>query len=90
MDISSISIASSLQLYISMRKSFDGTIYWVYWCSCNNTRAALVDSLSSHITTSFNQFTENCPECIHIQATHNILSTIDGLHMVTPQQDLAG
>lgn len=63
---------------------------WVYWCSCNKTRAHLIDSLSSAIDVSFAQFQEQVPECFHVTAVKELVKGVDAVHCFHPERDFSG
>ena len=45
-----------------LQKSLSGEMNLVYWCSCNKTRACLIDCLSSSVDVSYEHFQEQVPE----------------------------
>lgn len=61
----------------------------MYWCSCDPSRAELVESLTFQLTPE-DKFFVNSPECIHISVTKCMVSSIDELQDVSPDQEFTG
>ena len=62
----------------------------MYWCSCDPSRAELVESIASRISTLEDEFFVDTGECIHVSATKHIVSTIDELQDIHPDQEFTG
>ena len=71
-------------------KSFAGEAEWLYWCLCDPARAALVDSLYSHIEVPFQEFEKQLSYCLHITAMKAILVEVDAIHEISPALEFAG
>ena len=70
-------------VFVSRRAVYqdDGT-QWVFWCSCDEFRAALVCSLGHHITKE--NYADLCSgECLHIAAARPIVEKIDTVHEIS-------
>lgn len=62
----------------------------MYWCTCDRSRGELIDSLSTHIDISIDEFEKKAPHCLHIKAAKCILQEIDAVHDISPEQELCG
>jgi hypothetical protein len=71
-------------------KLIGGSATWVYWCSCDPSRAELVESIASSVSTLEDGFFVDTGECIHVSATKYIVSTIDELQDIHPDQEFTG
>ena len=62
---------------------------WVYWCTC--ARGHLINSCSSLVDCTFEEFTTfTKSECIHIQATKEIVAGLDSVNDISVEQDFSG
>lgn len=72
-------------------KCYSGDHHWVYWCSCDVRRAELIDSISSHVDTTFEEAATQLPECLHITVIRKITEEdIDGVYGISAQHDFGG
>ena len=67
---------------------FNEEAQWIYWCTCDYKRAALVDSFSHRVRSAYKDL--SLPECLHIEATRFIVSEIDAIHELSPAIDFMG
>ena len=66
----------------------DNEPVWVYWCSCDDSRAVLIDSLSHHVHGDWGDL--QTTECYHIQAAKFIICEMDAVHDISPSLEFAG
>ena len=71
-------------------KSFDGTVQYVLWCSCDQQRALLADALPAINTECLTTFEQLRPPCLHIKAARHILMEVDGINDISPELDFSG
>ena len=71
-------------------KSFAGEFEWVFWCSCDQARASLVNAIGSHVEMEYSAFHGRFQPCIHIDAVKILLSHVDALNDVSPTVEFAG
>ena len=62
----------------------------MYWCSCDPSRAELVESITSCVSTLEDEFFVDTSECIHVSATKCIVSSLDELQDIHPDQEFTG
>lgn len=63
-------------------------LQWVYLCSCNESRAALIASLSHNTKSTYADLAAG--ECFHIAAAISIVRSIDAVHGILPINEFAG
>ena len=66
----------------------DDGLQWVFCCSCNESRAALIASLSHNTKSSYVDLSAG--ECLHIAAAIQIVEKIDAVHGISPVDEFAG
>ena len=62
----------------------------MYWCSCNTSRAELLDSLTTHLDIQSSELESTFPECLHIKAVKYICTEVDAIHDISPEQEFSG
>ena len=63
-------------------------LQWIFLCSCNESRAALIASLSHSAKATYAELSAG--ECLHIAATISIVQSIDAVHGISPISEFAG
>ncbi len=49
-----------------------------------------MNSLNAEIKYDYSKFTEDFPNCIHIDAVIHILTEVDAVHCITPDMEFEG
>ena len=57
--------------------------------SCDNSQALLVNSLSSNVSTTYDEVIKLVSDCIHIKAAKQILETVDALNSIPVQSEFS-
>ena len=69
-------------------KCYCGDSYWIYWCSCDASRAELIDSMSSHVDTTYEDAAMKFSDCLHTTVVQKIAEEhIDGIYGISAQHD---
>ena len=63
---------------------------WLYWCSCDSDKAALVNSLSHKVIDIISRDHFKDTECQHVLATKEVITELDAIHSILPTVEFAG
>lgn len=66
----------------------EGDVQWLFWCSCDMTRASLVANLSDHVSTLYEDVCKD--ECLHIAVSRDLIAEISATHGIVPSDQFAG